>query len=193
MWSASFITTCAQVTAPCSQHTIQGYPKCKLDLVTGSDSRYENPKVWSHEFRKPKPEIRSIASHPSRAAGGRCLRGLPACSRRANRSTVASGFGLRVSFGIRFVLLKLHAKWLQFFVVSSHVFEFPGVITYCGKTAIYKHLQQQEHWHRGTRRPRVSQKLVFGPMAKLCPIWFWLCQVRISGFGVRISLLPSFH
>ena len=89
---------------------------------------------------------------------------------------------------IRFVLLKLHAKWLQFFVVNSHVLEFPGGITYCGKTAIYRHLQQQEHWHRDTRRPRVSQKLLFGPMAKLCPIWFWLCQVRISSFGHELKL-----
>jgi len=96
-----------------------------------------------------------------------------------------SDLGFVSDFEFRFVLLKLHAKWLQFFVVSSHVLEFPGGITYCGKTAIYKHLQQQEHWHRGTRRPRVSQKLVFGPMAKLCPIWFWLCQVRISDFSAR--------
>ena len=96
-----------------------------------------------------------------------------------------SDFFRHSNFGIRFVLLKLHAKWLQFFVVSGHILEFPRGITYCGKTAIYKHLQQQEHWHRGTRRPRVSQKCVFGPMAKLCPIWFWLCQVRISEFVIE--------
>ena len=62
------------------------------------------------EFRKskseriPKSKIRSIAPYPSRAADGRCLMGFlgaPGLPNVPTRSTLASGFGLRVSFGIR--------------------------------------------------------------------------------------------
>ena len=45
-----------------------------------------------------KSKIRSIASHPSRAAAGRCLRGLPGCSRGCLRcQPIDVNFGLRTS------------------------------------------------------------------------------------------------
>src|SRR6266511_2959643 len=57
-------------------------------------SEFRNP----NSERIPKSKIRSIASHPSRAAGGRCFRGLPRRSRGwLTRLPVDAGFAVRTS------------------------------------------------------------------------------------------------
>jgi hypothetical protein len=79
------------------------------------------------EFRKskseriPKSKIRSIASRPFRAAGGKCLPGLAVCSLGClTRQPFDSGFGLRTSgffrhsvFGIRICAIARFAETLN--------------------------------------------------------------------------------
>ena len=88
-------------------------------------------------------------------------------------------------FGLRFVLPKLHAKWLQYFVARNAFLDFLWAYFSAARPHIYKHLRKQEHWHCGTRRPRVSRNCDFGRWRSFVSFWFWLCQVRISDFGSR--------
>jgi hypothetical protein len=94
---------------------------------------------------------------------------------------------------VRFVLPKLHAKWLQYFVARNDFLDFLWAYFSAARPHIYKHLRKQEHWHCGTRRPRVSRNCDSGRWRSFVSFWFWLCQVRISvfglpsGFGPRVS------
>jgi len=120
----------------------------------------------------PKPEIRN----PN-----------PRIAHQAIAPTLPFVFEFRVwaflrfsDFGLGFVLPKLHAKWLQLFVARNVFLDFLWAYSGAARPHIYKHLRKQEHWHCGTRRPRVSRNCDFGRWRSFASFWFWLCQVRIS-------------
>src|ERR1035437_9748117 len=132
--------------------------------------------------RRPKPEARSTKRTHNRRGEA-----------TAHWIKPFSDFGLRRSFGFRFVLPKLHAKWLQYFVARNVFLDFLWAYFSAARPHIYKHLREQEHWYCGTRRPRVSRNCDFGRWRSFVSFWFWLCQFRVSDFGLRnFGLLALF-
>ena len=124
------------------------------------------------EHRNPKSE----PGHPGSARTWFACRPLRGDCKTCSCSAETRRPGLR----LRFVLPKLHAKWLQYFVARNVFLDFLWAYFSAARPHIYKHLRKQEHWHCGTRRPRVSRNCDSGRWRSFVSFWFWLCQFRIS-------------
>jgi four helix bundle protein len=94
---------------------------------------------------------------------------------------------------IRFVLPKLHAKWLQFSVARNGFLDFLWAYFSAARPHIYKHLRKQEHWQCGTRRPRVSRNCDSGRWRSFVSFWFWLCQFRRSSRSVCTNIAEAWR
>ena len=131
------------------------------------------------EIRRPKPERRPKSEGRKKAQGA--------------RQSSDSDFGPRVSFGLRFVLLKLHPKWLQFSFVLGSLFSscswnqtdprLCGYICYSPAKA-------------GTSAPRVgrqnSRRSLDKPMAKLGEFPRFAFQMCASDYSYYNQTSPCF-
>src|SRR6266498_3099571 len=102
---------------------------------------------------------------------------------RNGRGSDDSDFGFRISFPIRFVIPKSCAKWQRFPVAFGSKARLVVVINKCGCAAQLRAPAEAGTLVEQHEKATCSRNFSLRPIAELSRIWFWLRQVRISGFG----------
>ena len=121
---------------------------------------------------------------------------------------------------LRFVLLKLHPKWLQLSVANREVWRLSWVLFKAARPLKYNNLPCAGTFTRRAPEGRVFRNSSHWPKDVCCPssagfcfrsldfgfvsgfdirisnflatdFWFWLCQVRISDFTFKPPLMAG--